>query len=129
MGSNEDEWRLLSEQSRGESVLTLLKSQVDGSEGKLYVLDEPEAALSPNRQFALLALLDRVHKDGRSQIIMATHSPILMAHPEADLFWIDEKGLTRTELDEVEHWRAMSRFMRNRDGFLKQLFSDEDEDA
>jgi predicted ATPase len=128
LGHDDDEWRLLSEQSRGESVLSLLKAQVEGSEKMLYILDEPEAALSPMRQFVLLRLLDQIHKDGRSQVIMATHSPILMAHPEADLRWIDDGGINPIALEDVEHWKSLRMFMRNTDRFLADLFRDDEDD-
>jgi predicted ATPase len=107
------EWRLGDEQSRGEGVLSLLTARVDASEQLLFLLDEPETGLSPQRQMALLCLLDDLHRDGRSQALVATHSPILMSHPAADLLWIDEAGVTRKELEEMPHWRDMRRFMRD----------------
>jgi predicted ATPase len=115
------EWRLAEEQSRGEGVLSLLTSRLDASEGLLYLLDEPETGLSPHRQMSLLCLLDELHKDGRSQALVATHSPILMSHPGCDRLWVDADGITRKSLDEVEHWRDMRRFMRDPDGYLRRL--------
>jgi predicted ATPase/Icc-related predicted phosphoesterase len=105
------EWRLAEEQSRGEGVLSLLTARVDASEGMLFILDEPETGLSPQRQMALLALLDALHADGRSQALVATHSPILMSHPASDRLWIDGTGVTRRPLAEIQHWRDMRRFM------------------
>ena len=81
------EWRLVSEQSRGEGVLSLVSAHVDASEGMLFLLDEPETGLSPQRQMALLCLLDELFRDGRSQALVATHSPILMSHPGSDLLF------------------------------------------
>ncbi len=115
------EWRLADEQSRGEGVLSLLTARVDASENLLYLLDEPETGLSPQRQMALLVLLDALSQDGRSQAIVATHSPILMAHPEADRLWIDDDGITRRDLDETPHWRDMRRFMRDPETALRRL--------
>ncbi len=115
------EWRAADEQSRGEGVLSLLTARVDASENLLYVLDEPETGLSPQRQMALLVLLDGLYKDGRSQALVATHSPILMSHPGADRLWIDEDGITRCELDDIPHWRDMRRFMREPQGSLHRL--------
>ena len=69
------EWRVPEEQSRGEGVLSLLTARVDASEGMLYILDEPETGLSPQRQMALLCLLDDVFRDGRSQALVATPLP------------------------------------------------------
>ena len=116
------EWRELSEQSRGESMLSLLQAQLNASTGRLFLLDEPEVALSPQRQMALLCLLDEVHRDGRSQVIMATHSPMLMAHPAADILWLDENGINRRKLEEVAHWQLMRRLMANPADFCARLF-------
>jgi predicted ATPase len=115
------EWRLANEQSRGEGVLSLLTARVDASEGLLYLLDEPETGLSPQRQMALLCLLDELHRDGRSQAVVATHSPILMSHPASDHLWIDEAGITRRSLEELPHWRDMRRFMRDPEAALRRL--------
>jgi predicted ATPase len=115
------EWRLAGEQSRGEGVLSLLTARVDASEGLLYLLDEPETGLSPQRQMALLCLLDELHRDGRSQALVATHSPILMSHPGADLLWIDADGISRLPLEEIAHWRDMRRFMRDPAAALSRL--------
>jgi predicted ATPase len=115
------EWRPADEQSRGEGVLSLLTARVDASEGLLYLLDEPETGLSPQRQMALLCLLDELYQDGRSQALVATHSPILMSHPGGDRLWIDENGITRQSLDEVRHWRDMRRFMRDPEAALRRL--------
>jgi predicted ATPase len=115
------EWRLADEQSRGEGVLSLLTARVDASEGMLFILDEPETGLSPQRQMALLCLLDELHRDGRSQALVATHSPILMSHPGSDVLWIDEDGIERRNLEDIQHWRDMRRFMRDPEAALKRL--------
>ena len=115
------EWRLAEEQSRGEGVLSLLTARVDASEGLLYLLDEPETGLSPQRQMALLCLLHELHQDGRSQALVATHSPILMAHPGSDLLWIDQDGINRRPLVDIPHWRDMNRFMRDPETALSRL--------
>jgi predicted ATPase len=115
------EWRPADQQSRGEGVMSLLTARVDASEGLLYLLDEPETGLSPQRQMALLCLLDELHRDGRSQALVATHSPILMSHPGSDRLWIDEDGITRRSLVDIPHWRDMNRFMRDPDTALHRL--------
>ena len=115
------EWRLADERSRGEGVLSLLTARVDASENLLFLLDEPETGLSPQRQMALLCLLDALHRDGRSQALVATHSPILMSHPGCDLLWVDQDGINRRPLADVPHWRDMNRFMRDPDTALKRL--------
>jgi predicted ATPase len=115
------EWRLADEQSRGEGVLSLLSARVDASEQLLYLLDEPETGLSPQRQMALLCLLDSLHRDGRSQALVATHSPILMSHPGCDLLWLDQDGIARRPLEEIPHWRDLRRFMRDPQQALRRL--------
>ena len=115
------EWRLADEQSRGEGVLSLLTARVDASENLLFLLDEPETGLSPQRQMALLCLLDSLHRDGRSQAVVATHSPILMIHPGCDRLWIDEDGINRRALADIPHWRDMNRFMRDPETALQRL--------
>jgi predicted ATPase len=115
------EWRLADEQSRGEGVLSLLTARVDASESLLFLLDEPETGLSPQRQMALLCLLHELHQDGRSQALVATHSPILMSHPGSDLLWIDEDGINRRPLADIPHWRDINRFMRDPDTALHRL--------
>jgi predicted ATPase len=115
------EWRLAEEQSRGEGVLSLLTARVDASESLLFLLDEPETGLSPQRQMALLCLLHDLHRDGRSQALVATHSPILLSHPGSDRLWIDEDGINRRSLADIPHWRDMNRFMRDPDTALGRL--------
>jgi predicted ATPase len=119
-----DEWRDATEQSRGETILSLLAAALESSERRLFLLDEPEAALSPARQLVLLRLLDSIHQDGRSQVVLATHSTILMAHPGADIFWIDEEGIERRDLDQIDHWRIMRRVLMDRERFIAGLLGD-----
>jgi predicted ATPase len=87
----------------------------------LYILDEPEAALSPSRQ---LAMLTRIHElvGMNSQFIIATHSPILMAYPDADLYQIEVAELVRTAYEETEHFRATRAFLGNSARQLALLF-------
>ncbi len=115
------EWRLAEKQSRGEGVLSLLTARVDSSESLLYLLDEPETGLSPQPQMALLCLLDDLFKVGRSQALVATHSPIMMSHPGADLLCVDADGINRRRLSDIPYWREMNRFMRDPDTALKRL--------
>jgi predicted ATPase len=98
------------EQSHGESFFALMTNRFGGN--GLYILDEPEAALSPARQ---LAMLVRMHELAgmNSQFIIATHSPILMAYPEADIYQIDESGLVRTAYEETENFLVTKAFLGN----------------
>jgi predicted ATPase len=100
--------RSLHEQSHGESFMSLLMNRFHG-EG-LYILDEPEAALSPQRQLAVLSRLnDLVAQD--SQFIIATHSPILMAYPEAYIYACGRDGLARVDYYETEHYLVTRDFL------------------
>jgi predicted ATPase len=113
--------RSLHEQSHGESFLSLMVHRFSGR--GLYVLDEPEAALSPNRQ---LAILRRIHDLvlERSQVIIATHSPILMAYPVAKILMLTDKGFTEVNYTETEHYIVMKEFLNNPGSMLDELFSD-----
>lgn len=111
--------RSLHEQSHGESFLALVKNRF-GPEG-LYILDEPEAALSPSRQLSLLARIHELVQAG-SQFIIATHAPIVMAYPGATIYYLDASGVGNVTYDEVEHVRLTRDFLNDRDRYLRRLF-------
>lgn len=108
-------------QSHGESFLSLMLSRFRGS--GLYLLDEPEAALSPSRQMTLLACLHSLVKDG-SQFIIATHSPILMAYPNAQILLMDDHGLQPIAYKQTEHYQITRSFLENPERMLCILFED-----
>ena len=114
--------RSLHEQSHGESFLALVNERF-GKDG-LYLMDEPEAALSPQRQLALLAEFDRLVQQGRSQLIIATHSPILLAYPDARIYSLDERGIAEVEYEKTEHYSLTRDFLLNRDRYLRRLKAD-----
>lgn len=97
----------LHKQSHGESFMSLLLHRFGGK--GLYVLDEPEAALSPTRQLALLRRLHELVLDD-SQFIIATHSPILMSYPHAKILLVEE-GYCEVSYEETEHVQVMKDFM------------------
>ncbi len=104
--------------SHGESFLKLFQTRFVA--GGLYLLDEPEAPLSPQRQLALLALLkDMVAKDG--QFLIATHSPILMAFPGAEIYSFDRSPLARVPYDELEHVSLTKAFLNDPASYLRRL--------
>jgi len=109
------------EQSHGESFLALMKHRF-GPNG-LYILDEPEAALSPSRQLSLLFRMDTLVRAG-SQFIVATHAPIVLAYPGATIYHLDETGIARVEYDQTEHVQLTRDFLNGRERFLKRLFAD-----
>ena len=102
-------------------VFSLLLNRF-GGEG-LYLLDEPEAALSPARQMTLLA---RMHElaEQRSQFIIATHSPILMAYPGAEIYVLTPDGMEKTPYEQTEHYLLTRRFLENPGRMLAQLFEE-----
>lgn len=108
----------LHEQSHGESFLALLMNRF--GPGGLYLLDEPEAALSPQRQLAALSRLhDLVLED--SQFIVATHSPILMAYPDAWIYQFSREGVERVAYQDTEHYQITRSFLSNPERMLRTL--------
>lgn len=108
----------LHEQSHGESFLALMMNRFGGK--GLYLLDEPEAALSPQRQLAVLTRMhDLVNDD--SQFIIATHSPILMAYPDAWIYSCSATGLTRTAYKDTEHYQITHDFITHPERMLRLL--------
>lgn len=104
--------------SHGESFLDLFQARFQP--GGLYILDEPEAPLSPLKQLTLISMInDMVKEDG--QFIIATHSPILMALPNAAIYCFEDDRLIRKEYDEVEHVKLTRDFINNPASFLRYL--------
>jgi predicted ATPase len=111
----------LHKQSHGESFLALVQNRFGGN--GLYLLDEPEAALSPSRLMTLMALMhELVKKD--SQFIIATHSPILMAYPGAQVIELTEDGIKTVPYRETEHYTLTKEFLNNPERMLKYLFEE-----
>lgn len=113
----------LHEQSHGESFFALFCNRF-GSRG-LYLLDEPEAALSPQRQLQFLALLHDYCKQG-CQFIIATHSPIILAYPDAAIYVLGENGMQLTPYAETEHYKTTRNFLMNPARSLAVLLSDDE---
>jgi predicted ATPase len=111
----------LHEQSHGESFWSLVMHRFGGN--GFYILDEPEAALSPQRQLALLSRIDQLANEN-SQFIIATHSPILMAYPDADVFHCSDAGLKRVHYEDTEHFQIMHDFVTNPQRMLDILLSE-----
>jgi len=108
----------LHHQSHGESFLSLVQNRLGGN--GLYLFDEPEAALSPMRQLTLLSEIDHLVKSG-SQLLIATHSPILMAYPGACILELSEQGIRRVEYRETEHYRVTREFLENPERMVHYL--------
>ena len=112
----------LHEQSHGESFLALLKNRFTGH--GLYFLDEPEAALSPTRQLAALVRIHDLVREG-SQFIIATHSPILMAYPDATILGVTADGIAPVRYEDTEHYTITRRFLNDPAGMLHRLLADD----
>lgn len=110
----------LHEQSHGESFLALFMNRFGGK--GIYLLDEPEAALSPTRQMALISRMHDLVKSG-SQFIIATHSPILMAYPDAEIYQVDQ-GFEKVSYEMTEHYQVTREFLNNREKLLKILMDE-----
>lgn len=112
--------RSLHSQSHGESFLSLIMNRFQGN--GLYILDEPEAALSPSRQ---MALISRIHDlvQNNSQFIIATHSPIVMAYPDSIVYELDDE-FRAVQYQETEHYKIMKSFIGNPKKFLDILMTE-----
>ena len=98
----------LHKQSHGESFMAIVENRFRGR--GIYILDEPEAALSPSRLLKLMIAIKRLVDDD-SQFIIATHSPILMAFPGAEILQLSQDGIEKTEYTETEHYRITKDFL------------------
>jgi predicted ATPase len=107
--------------SHGEAFMRVMQGfSGDG----IYLMDEPEAALSPNRQLAALAVIDKLVKQG-AQFIIATHSPILLAYPRAKILLFDESGISHVDYEDTEHYAVTRDFLNHYPRRLQQLLGDE----
>lgn len=107
------------ERSHGESFLEMMQENFRGK--GIFLLDEPEAALSPQRQLALMLEMFRSVKDG-SQFIIASHSPILLGFPEADIFHFCDTGMRKIDYEDTDSYRITKLFLEDRDRILQKLF-------
>ena len=108
----------LHEQSHGESFMALVKNRFGGD--GLYILDEPEAALSPMRLLTLMAHINAL-VEKNSQFIISTHSPILMALPGAQILELSQNGIEEKDYKDTEHYRITKAFLDNPERMLKYL--------
>lgn len=111
----------LHECSHGESFMATLNTKLRGN--GLYIFDEPEAALSPNRQLSALAAIHQLVKK-KSQFIIATHSPILLAYPNAVIYQLDKDGLRKISYKETEHYLVTKLFLDDPQRMMKILLSE-----
>ncbi|WP_442932039.1 AAA family ATPase [Microvirga sp. CF3016] len=108
--------------SHGEGFLRFFEERCRNQ--GLYIFDEPESALSPSRQVEFLKLLRRMDEAGFSQVIMATHSPMLMAYPGARLLGLSKHGLEPIKLEETQHFRLLREFCLDPELFIQMMLED-----
>lgn len=94
----------------------------------IFLFDEPESALSPSRQIDFLRLLKKAEESKQGQIIMITHSPLLMAFPGADVISFSCRGIEHIELEQVNHFQLLENFSRNPQKFIKEALILEDDE-
>jgi len=109
--------------SHGEGFLRFFDERCDRQ--GIFIFDEPESALSPSRQIQFLRLLRRMERRGQCQVIMATHSPLLMAYPGATLLYLSKNGLDPISLEQTEHFKLTREFCANPALFVDSVFDEE----
>ncbi|MEN1966595.1 AAA family ATPase [Lentibacillus sp. N15] len=109
----------LHKQSHGEAFFAAFTNRFRGN--GIYILDEPEAALSPLRQMSMLTRIHDLVNEG-SQFIISTHSPIIMAYDDAKILELTVDGMQETVLEETGHYRMMKQFFTDKDRMLHHLF-------
>ena len=113
----------LHQQSHGESFLALFANRFDQG---VFILDEPEAALSPQRQLSFLRIVHDLTKTGRAQFLIATHSPIILAYPDAVLFTLDGDRIETIGYRDTKHYLITRDFLSSPDRFFKHLFAEDE---
>lgn len=114
--------RSMHQQSHGEAFLSLFQHRLQS--GGVIVMDEPESALSPQRQLSLLAILYQFVQAGNTQIVIATHSPILMTFPGASLLEVSEHGINPIPLEDTSHYQITRGILANPEQYWKHLRAD-----
>ncbi len=112
----------LHEQSHGESFMAFFTNRL--GDGGFFIFDEPEAALSPQRQLSLMHVIHEICKNPDAQFIIATHSPILLAYPESTIYSCDSGILEKIAYTDTKHYQITKNFLNNTDHYLKHLFKD-----
>ena len=112
----------LHQMSHGEAFLALFENRIQGK--GVYIFDEPEAALSPMRLMRFMAILHDLTKQGTSQIIIATHSPILMSYPECQFLYIEDGRIAPRDYRTTEHYKVTRRFLERPEVYLNEILGD-----
>lgn len=110
--------KVMHEQSHGESFMWLINHRFLGN--GIYILDEPEAALSPQRQLSLMVAISNLIKQG-SQFIISSHSPILLSFPSATIYQLSIDGIEKINYDDADNVKLTKDYLNNTELFLKEL--------
>jgi len=113
----------LHRQSHGEAFLSLFKHRFEDG---VYLLDEPEAALSPQRQLVFLRILQQLTASKIAQFVIATHSPMLLTFPGATILTLEDGAIRSVSYQETEHYRLTRDFLNAPDRFYQHLFATDD---
>ncbi len=113
----------LHKQSHGESFLALFMNRFKGK--AIYLLDEPEAALSPSRQLAFLRILYDLTRNGEAQFIIATHSPILMGYPNSVILSFDDGGVNKIDYEMTDHYQITKYFLQHREKLMSDILDND----
>ncbi len=108
--------------SHGEGFVRFFEERM--ARQGIYFMDEPESALSPKRQLELVRLLNRIQEEANAQVIMATHSPILVAVPDARILEVTRHGLVEARLQETEHFKLCRAFVADPEAFIAEAIDD-----
>tara|TARA_R110002153_G_scaffold43443_1_gene122759 strand:- start:472 stop:855 length:384 start_codon:yes stop_codon:yes gene_type:complete len=111
----------LHKQSHGESFMATISNKLRGN--GLYLMDEPEAALSPTKQMSAISVIHEL-VEKNSQLIIATHSPILLAYPRAKIYHFSEYGIHETRYEETEHFEVTKNFLNRHELMMKILMEE-----
>jgi predicted ATPase len=112
----------LNERSHGQAFLTFFENRFNKK--GLYLLDEPESALSPQNQLAFMRIVWELELSGQAQFIIATHSPILMSYPNARILQFTEAGIEAVAYEETEHYTLTKDFLNHRERYFRELFDE-----
>ncbi|RXJ04566.1 AAA family ATPase [Anaerobacillus alkaliphilus] len=113
----------LHKQSHGESFLSLFLNRFKGQ--AIYLLDEPEAALSPARQLSFLRIIHELASKNHAQFIIATHSPILLGYPDAEILSFDHGKIAKIDYEMTDHYQITKYFLQHRDKFLSEILGED----
>ncbi|MGI9276284.1 MAG: AAA family ATPase, partial [Endozoicomonas sp.] len=111
----------LHEQSHGESFLALFENRFEQG---FYILDEPEAALSPQRQLTFMSIINQLEEPGHAQFLIATHSPILLSYPGAKIISFDDGIIKEVSYKDTNHYQLTKSFLESPERYFRWLFED-----